>query len=63
MIEDEEVPKSEDGTIPAWLIAVYMTLVIGGVIWFYLNFDGPWKYMDPGAWRRLEKAANTTFAK
>jgi hypothetical protein len=62
-MSDEEVPLSGKGSVPAWLKGVYGILLVWGVVWFILNFDGPWSYVDPGAWKELEKAAHTTFEK
>ncbi len=59
---DHEVTEYYDTPIPHFLKWVYVILPIWGMIWFFFFNDGSYGWLDRGAWRQLEQAANTTRA-
>lgn len=58
---DEGAPASNDARIPRWLLWVYVSLPIWGIIWFCLFWNGSFGWFDRGAWSQLQQAANTTY--
>lgn len=52
---------SKEGTVPKWLIWVYVTLPIWGILTFCLYWNGSYGWLDRGYWQQLQTAANTKF--
>lgn len=53
---------SYDAKVPKFLIFMYMTLPVWGIITFAVLWNGSTgSWMDPGYWRELQIASNTTF--
>lgn len=62
MEEEIEVPpESEERKIPRILIVFFIALFLGGLIAFYLNWNGTQGWLDRGYWQKLQKAADTTY--
>lgn len=57
----DEGIASKDAPVPKWLLFVYATLPIWGIITFFLYWNGSQGYLDRGHWHALQSAANTTF--
>lgn len=53
--------RSGDAPISKWLKAVYYTLPVWGILWFWLFWNGSYGWLDQGYWQQLQRAANTTF--
>ena len=63
MIEEYGDPgiASKDSPVPRWLLWTYRLLPLFGLILLILYWNGSWGWLDPGHWKELQKAANTTF--
>ncbi|MGA8165621.1 MAG: hypothetical protein WB791_11495, partial [Waddliaceae bacterium] len=46
--------------IARWLKLTYILLLIWGIVWLYLSWNGVVNRLDPGYRDQLEKAASTT---
>lgn len=57
---DESI-ASYNNKVPGWLKLTYTVLPIWGIIWFYFFWNGSVGWLDPGYWKELQRAANTTF--
>jgi hypothetical protein len=57
---DEQI-ASFDKEIPGWLKLTYLVMPLWGIVWFCLYWNGSWGWLDPGYWKELQRAANTTF--
>ncbi len=56
---DEDI-ASADAKIPGWLKWSYLILIVWGIIWLFLYWNGAKGWIDRGYWFQLEQAANTT---
>lgn len=58
---DPGISSFEGKKIPLFLLLTYMLLPIWGIITWYYFWNGSIGLMDPGYWKELQVAANTTF--
>ena len=59
-VDSEDVPPSNDASVPAWLKLTYLVLPIWGLIFLWYFFNGTHGWLDRGAWQALQQAAKTT---
>lgn len=58
---DEKIATAH-APVPKWLILTYIVLPIWGIIWFLMFWNGSdIAWFDPGHWKQLQRAANTTM--
>lgn len=62
-MNDEEVPTSEERKIPRFLMLTYVLLITGGLVAFFIYWDGSRGWLDRGFWKPLQQAAGTTLEK
>lgn len=56
-----EIPESGHAPAPKWLIFFSIALVLSSLVWYVIDFNGTSAILDPGSWKALQQAANTTF--
>ena len=61
MSEEHDVPQTEDHPIPGLLKVTYVVLLVGGILAFFLYWNGSHGWLDRGYWSQLQKAAGTTY--
>jgi hypothetical protein len=60
MMEDEEVPESEERKVPIFLYATYFLVFAWGVWAFFAYWNGSQGWLNRGYWKQLQEAAGTT---
>lgn len=58
--DGDGIPLSRENRVPRWLFHSYWLLIVWGIVSLYLFWGGAADYNDRGAWKALQKAANTT---
>lgn len=53
--------KSDDKSVPFFLILTYALLPFWGFFSLYYYWNGSEGWLDRGYWKQLQKAANTTI--
>ncbi len=60
--DQEGAPGEAHARIPRWLWLSYLAVIVWGVIWWFLFWNGSDNHwLDRGAWTSLQHAAKTTF--
>lgn len=58
---DEGAPESNNAPVSRWLLLVYATLPIWGLVTLFFFWNGSTGWFDRGGWKNLQEAANTTY--
>ena len=61
--DPEMIPESGERRMSYWLLIPFILIVVWGVWALWAYWDGASGAVDRGYWRKLQRAANTTFHK